>query len=932
MLSERIGFRLIVPLSLCLFLTWGLEIRDAMPQIQLVSKPTQNEPERRVRPQPSVPENYRELTFPETAPEPELTDTEKQIGYMLFQRPIVEPVYPNTKPLPHERLNGLTAFGTPGEFEPVTFSIYPVRNLENFRLQVSPLNSPEGTIDASQLTVRLATYWNMGYPRYTSRDTYRRVPELLERVTVHSSPKEECQRWWIQVQVPDDAKPGVYQGKVTLWDDGFDQAVEIPLTFQVLGFQLKSDPAKHYSSYYYVRNSVQYRDKDEAFIKKATANEYQAMVDYGLDMLPTFYLQLDDRNEKITVRNEEELERMLNAGMKGPLPVTGDRVISQIYQQTTPDGKRENHWIISKMPPPEFYEKVTALFKAFKEECHQKGWPEVICCPMDEVAASHQEFGSRVYQSVYDSGIRTYATKNPISADAEPYRPYIDIWCSQPYSIPYEKIVAQDRYEYWCYPNHNAGEIKDRLVMCKGGRMTYGYGFWKSGYTTLIPWNWNWTPSPDQFDYLRGSHSGCGQRIGEDGEVIPAVYWDCFREGRDDARYIYTLQQAIVEREGSSDSLVLNLVQEAKALLQETWDAIEVQQKYLAEGMWPSEEFNARRWRIAMTIESLLKYPAVNDTVAPSILVERITQAPASKTSSIIDRASQQNIIEAKELKEPFSEWRNDTKEGEIQITSAAGQDGEEGLRWRVKVDHQNDGGEGGQYLVGWPRLHRNFREGEMDLSLYDYIDFNIRVDSNRDEVADDHTPLNFLIGSHKHGRNLYQNEIDLGDQQGVWIPVRLSVMDMVHSAGMGLEPWKFISRIQMNISEGNYTHGTDITFDVSSVRLLRFTSPMISKLDVPRYVLLPCASFPVSFESVGMSSVQKDSHQVIASLVDETGKTVSRTEQDLTASRMLVIDTSTITPGRYTLSVEIRTAEGKRCSETTGTFEGLAGPLLSKK
>ncbi|MCH7476264.1 MAG: hypothetical protein IIA27_16560, partial [Gemmatimonadetes bacterium] len=58
------------------------------------------------------------------------------------------------------------------------------------------------------------------------------------------------------------------------------------------------------------------------------------------------------------------------------------------------------------------------------------------------------------------------------------YAEHLDIWCSQPYSAPYEKIAAQKRYEYWSYPNHNAGEIKDRRVMCKGGRMTYGFGFW----------------------------------------------------------------------------------------------------------------------------------------------------------------------------------------------------------------------------------------------------------------------------------------------------------------------------------------------------------------------------------------------------------------------------------------------------------------------
>ena len=151
--------------------------------------------------------------------------------------------------------------------------------------------------------------------------------------------------------------------------------------------------------------------------------------------------------------------------------------------------------------------------------------------------------------------------------------------------------------------------------------MTYGFGFWRSGYTTLIPWHWSWTPGDDQFDYLRGSRSGCGQRITDDGEVIPAIYWDCFREGYDDACYIYTLQQAIFEREGSSNSECGRAVADAKKLLQETWDAINVQQKYLSEGMWPSEEFNARRWMIAKAIEKLNKFPAERQGSAPSVLV-----------------------------------------------------------------------------------------------------------------------------------------------------------------------------------------------------------------------------------------------------------------------------------------------------------------------
>jgi len=69
--------------------------------IRLVPKPVDRTADRRARNQPSVPPNYKEMPFVETAPEPVLTAEEKQRGYMLFGRPIAEPVYPNSRPLAH---------------------------------------------------------------------------------------------------------------------------------------------------------------------------------------------------------------------------------------------------------------------------------------------------------------------------------------------------------------------------------------------------------------------------------------------------------------------------------------------------------------------------------------------------------------------------------------------------------------------------------------------------------------------------------------------------------------------------------------------------------------------------------------------------------------------------------------------------------------
>jgi len=897
--------------------------------MRLAPKPVDHTPDRRAQPQPTVPSTYQEVPFVETAAEPALTSEEMARGYVLFHRPITEPVYPNSKPRAHERVEQLVAFATPGEYEPLTFGIYPIRKLQNLKVRCSALTGTAGKIPATEITVRLVTYWNVGFPRYTSRSTYRRTPELLEPVSVHSSDARECQRYWIEVHVPEDAKPGLYQATVSVWDDGFDKAIQIPVLFRILPFTLQRDPAKHTSAYYYLRNRTQYADKPESFIRKAADNEYRAMVAYGLTMMPTQYFRCAD-GRTINLPYPDELNRMLQAGLAGPIPVTADSAISRFYRDTTPDGERRSHWDVSKLPPPAFYERITAAFKAFEIERKAKGWPEFICCPVDEVTTSRKEFGAQVYAAVKAAGMRTYATKDPTGADAAAYRPYIDIWCSQPYSVPYEKIMAQDRYEYWSYPNHNAGEIKDRRVMCKGGRMTYGFGFWRSAYTTLIPWHWCWTPGKDQFDYLRGLQSGCGQRIDEHGNVIPAVYWDCFREGNDDARYIYTLQQAVFQREGAPNAACGRAVADAKTLLQDTWNAITVQPKYLAEGMWPSEEFNTRRWLLAQATCELLRYPAVRTGHAPSVLVTNTSPQPIRTETSIVDKALQAGVIQSTDIGGDFAAWSNGTKEGTIEIATEADPKTPTALKWRVRVDHHTDGGEGGQYPVGWPRIARSFREGELDLSVYDYLSLQIRVDSNRDEVADDSTRLGMSLRSHNTPQRLWETRVDLGDRQRQWIPLRFSLRELIDQAGHGLGPWRSVSNVQLFISESDYAHDTEISFQIRDVQLLRFTSPTIQNVYAPAYITLPNDRLVVLFDILGTRTVHKGSHFLKVSLTSTNGSTHTDQQQDLTDGRTVILDTSTLASGRYHLNLTITDANGTRCSQAMQPIEAVAGPLAN--
>ena len=870
-------------------------------------------PEHRALPQPLVPEGCTEIPFVESVAEPQLTEAEQQRGYFLFQRPITDPVYPNTHPLPRERCHELEAFAAPGEFEPLAFSIYPIRALENLRVTVSELRAGNGsTIPAKAIDTRLVTYWNMGYPRYTSRSTYRRLPELLEKVTAHSSPALECQRWWITIHVPARTPPGIYRGRITLRDDHTQAATVLPVRFRVLDFRLLSDPDKHYSAYFAPKNRTQYQGKTDEETRQMLDSEYRAMHEMGMNMIPTLHLMWDEERQKIVLQHEDELERMKLSGLAGPVPVTSGKVVRHFYQQSTPGGERRPHWNITKMPPETFYQDLKEAFENFVNENRKKGGPTFYCCPIDEVTAERKLFGAGVFQAVHDAGMKTYITKDPTAPDARFYEPFVDAWCSQPYSTPYAEIIAQDQHEYWSYPNHNAGEIKNREIQCKGGRMTYGYGFWRSGFTTLIPWHWSWVMAPDQFDYLRSRQSGCGQRLGPDGDVIPSIYWACFREGIDDGRYIYTLEQAIWEREDSPDPRCRNLAEEAKAALQSQWDDIRVQDKYLSEGLWASAEFNARRWELASYIARLLEHPPVRQGKAPSVIVQSRTKPSAS----ILDRETQRGNIKIKDLSESFNQWTNETPEGQIETGKEFGLDGKPGLLWSVDVDYTR--GEKG-YPVGWPRIRCSYRPA-LDFTQYDYLEYQIKTDSNRNEVNDDITPTGFTIQS----KHFYQTYRDLGGRQRVWVPVLFDIQKLIKNTGQGSAPWKTIDRLQLFIAEGQYQDQTQIQFQIGSLKLLRFKEPVIAELLSPKVIQLPAAQLPVQFKLLGNPG---EEYKISVSLRDPAGNIVASSTQTAGSDPTLLLNTEPLAPGCYKLSAKL-TNNGKTCSEKTQDLHFLAGPF----
>lgn len=901
--------------------------------LTLIKKPQADQPDIKPLDINKVPETSKEMPFKDTNPEPQPNDMEKNLGFIVFSRPVTEPIFPDTKPLPYEKLKSLEAFATPGEIEPVSFGIYSLKNLKNIRVTASELKSDKSVISRDNIDVRLVTCRNINYPAYTSKDTYRKMPELLEKVTINTIPEKESQRYWIKITVPENTLPGLYKGTVSVSSDEAEKALSIPVFFRVLSFKLIKDPNKHFTAYYYDMN----REFDDSrkilkkyakeygrdWVEKTAKNEYKAMVDYGFDTYPTIYMNYDAKQKSFYIMGSERSMRDIPAaGMKGPVPaVWAD---SNSFYKAVTNKEMGKHHVIPEMPPEEFYKALTDAVIKFEQERKAKGWPEFIYVPLDEVDVSAKEFGVKVYKAFKDAGVRTYATKDPKAADAKDYAPYLDFWCSQPFSAPYEEVVSSKTQGYWCYPNHNAYEIKDPLVMCRGGRMTYGFGLWRSGYTLLIPWIWRGYEE----DYLRYGSTG-GMRLDKDGNVIPAVYWECFREGIDDGKYLYTLETAIVQREDSKDPECQKLVKDGKALLQEIWNSINVQLKYLGNNVWSPEEFASFRWRMAALTEQLLKYPATNNKIAPSVIVDTKKISSKEPGTDFLEKQKASGNIEITDLgADNYKKWKSVCTEGKMTISDKVKRTANNTLLYDVTVDHKNDGGgENGKYPVGWPRIRMDFAGNGLDLTQYDYLSLWIMVDSERDDVADDFSPFYIAIGSNKL-RGLYGNDIINAVDQRVWVPVTLRIQDMINSSS-SQEAWKSVNCIQFGISEVKYTDGTNLKFYLDNINLIKFKAPAIFALDTPSSILLPDDKLPFSVNIMGTGNIKKGQYIVEASITGDDGKVYSKcSSSELDSNTPMIFDISKLLVGDYKIQLQIKDSAGKVYSSMDKKLKAVKGLL----
>jgi Glycoside hydrolase 123 N-terminal domain len=868
----------------------------------------------------SAPKGWQEVVIKDQHTKATANKEEQQQGFIVYQRPATEPIYPKSFPAPNEKIDSLTAFSSLGEIEPLTFSIYALKELKDLQVNISALKSGTDKIKTADIEQRVVTYWTTRYPRYTTEGRYIYTPELLMPIASLSFPKSFSFRYWFIIHTPKNAKPGLYKGTVTLKIAG-ETATTIPVNYRVLNIKLLKDPNKHFTAYAYNKTSTFERAKfAQGFVKDPKRyrairlNEYKKMKEYGFDMYPSIYPGFNSRTDEITL-DVDELKLMQQAGLKGPAFVYLGGVFSSLHRKFFKQsaGSHCKTLQVNK----KFLQTLKQMVAKLEQVRKKQGFPVFIYGLLDEVTPSKAKTAAAIYAKIKELNVPTQTTKDFNAGDSTAYHKYVDYWCSPGYSVSYETAVSSKKHHFWCYPNDIAGQFKDALIMGKGGRFTYGLGAWRSGFTTLIPWHWRWQVG-EAFDYCRGARGGTGNRIDPQGLFLPTYYWENFREGYDDGRYIYTLQQLISERSNSKNSQCQRVVKTATAYLQTLWNYIPNHEKYIDGNNWLGKRFNLMRWRIAQNILALQKYPATKKITAPSVIINPSLKQPVKSEQTAYTTFNLQDV----------GKWRNITNEGKLTLSDKVRYDGHKVIKWQVTIDKKRDGGgeTTGKYPVGWPRIYRAFKPGTLDLNSYELFSVWIYVDSDRDAVQAEQAPLHYdFIFNNPGGKSIKINGYLLKTiSERKWTKIQLNLKNILGAQQVDLKNFK---AMQIWIGESQYPDKATIKFYFADMALLRLNNPLIHDLYYLPEDVIGAKQYLVKYNLFGITTVKPGAYTITAKLVNDNNKTVAKASGDVTAGNSLLLPTAKITiPGEYKLFLSISNSYGKIVNQQVKTVNFMLG------
>ncbi len=488
------------------------------------------------------------------APSPVFLEKDYAKGYAVFKINYLDLA---AQIFPEEEAERFEVSLTSEEYEPLVFTVCALTDLEDVRISADDLKNPNGALlSGDNIDIRVVSY----FPKKSADKFYKLCPILLERFDSVDIKKNERKIFWLTIFIPEGTLSGDYKGKIYLSTiNKTCGSIDVKIT--VLPFELQKPP---------VNFGIDY-NSDKRWKWFYAGNLGKDLVDikeHGLDNVTIYFsprasfngsklnLYFSESNYCSPFSLDEFMEEYINAGFEAPAPFLGVRypLIGELEKATNLSSDDR-----------EFGKYYAEAIKLIEDHRDESGWPEFLYSPQDEPANDQKSMkrAKRYLALIKKStpNVRTFISLNGLRKgqdESKEFESWLDVRCYAFFNQALIDETLKSGDEFWIY--NGGSESKDKALL---DRFFYGFLAMKTKASGAAQWAYQWPFSLQSTPYdelFKQNEQGWYYTYPSIDGPVPTQYWEALREGIDDAKYIFTLEQYISKAKNSNDP---NIIREA---------------------------------------------------------------------------------------------------------------------------------------------------------------------------------------------------------------------------------------------------------------------------------------------------------------------------------------------------------------------------------
>lgn len=525
--------------------------------------------------------------------------------------------YPDSVPQPDEVKETVSAFACPGQYATGWFMVYGLEDIKGLTVSIAEnLSCKNNVIRKEDIQIKYIRCWETPYSQFYNSYRYFIIPELLEKNRAINISKNTSAAFWIQLKVPDPITPGDYNSKL-LVKSGDKILSEIDLKIGVLPFKLEQPEGINWQVVSDLNS--RYKDKNHQYTDEELLRYLSDMKDYGI----TSIFDMSYGNLDYTRRTARLFKK---TGFKGPLIIHS---FAEAKVKAKHNIKGATRSSFPEMNDPAFQQEVIEEIKQMDAIIREEGVTDWYYHGFGETNdyqpewLKHAIFSS---QMATKAGVKLFTTLYPIEIIKILF-PYIKdginvsaFFASDPEkNAIYHKLAKENNISLWGVSGIYTGQTGGMMP----NRYNTGFLMYKTGGQGHETWTYQRVESkggPNPWNRIL-CMAYPAPEISEKEVSISTLQWEGVREGIDDYKYLYTLEQWIKKAKKKG---FIKEAQEAEKKLDKivkempwTGDFV-IGNSYLKPGNFTEDDAMKCRWKIANLIIELKNYIEKEKTMFPT--------------------------------------------------------------------------------------------------------------------------------------------------------------------------------------------------------------------------------------------------------------------------------------------------------------------------